>query len=195
MEKPQGIQKFILKIRKIMKKWMEKIIKNEKGSGYLASVVICLILCMLISVGWQIYEITVIGNQIRNYLKDSVRYTVTKNWDDTFSGSRQGYTGAYYWKEGEFQERIDRNDIMNEFAERIGLEKEEEGYSKSRNDETQYWIGELQVKMKNTKFASDSEDRFEVNASMLVKMKIKFLNQDFPVEIPIRVKTAFSPLF
>lgn len=178
-----------------MKKWTEKAIKNEEGSGYLASVVICLILCMLISVGWQIYEITVIGNQIRNYLKDSVRYTVTKNWDDTFSGSRQGYTGAYYWKEGEFQERIDRNDIMNEFAERMGLEKEEEGYRKCRNDETQYWIGELQVKMKNTKFASDSEDRFEVSASILVKMKIKFLNQEFPVKFPIRVKTAFSPLF
>lgn len=178
-----------------MKKWKAKIIKNQRGNGYLASAVSCIIFCMIISVSWQVYEIIVIGNQIRNYLKDSVRYTITKNWDDTFSGSRQGYTGAYYWIGDRFQERIDRNDIMQEFADRMKLEKERDGYRKCIQDKTKYWLGELQVKVKNAKFASISEDRFEVDASVLVKMQVQFLNQEFPLKFSIKVKTAFSPLF
>lgn len=189
-------QKYTLNKKGVGKLNMKQIIKDKSGDGYLLGTVICLIFCMILSIVMQIHEIYTIGNGVRNNLKDSIRYTVTKNWDETFGGSRQGYTGAYtIQSDDSFRELIDRNDIMAEFKQRMRLEEEQNIYKKIENGITQYQLSRLQFDIRNSSFASNSTDRFEVNSTILLQTKIKFLNMEFPVEFPLKVKTVFSPLF
>ncbi len=182
--------------------WKKKgllIGKNQSGGGYLLACAFVLVICMVLSLGMQMLKIYLIRDHTQNCLEDSIRYTVTKSWDEIFSGNRQAYAGAYQYIEenGGFEELIDRNDVIAEFVDRMQLVQEAAVYKKKTAEgQVQYQLSGLSIQIKNSTFASDAgSSRFDVEAEITITTYIRFLGIDTELQFPVSVQTAFVPLF
>lgn len=179
---------------------IKQIIKDESGtSSWILAGIFVLVICMITGVGMEVLKVYLIQTNIKNCLRDSIFYSVEKNWDEIFPSNRQAYAGAYSFDTDTdgFIELIDRNDVMADFTERMGLLKEGDIYKKVDADgQEECQLSGLSVQIQNSTFASDAvSSRFDVEAEIMVTVYIRFFEAETELTFPVTVKTAFRPMF
>ena len=171
-----------------------KKLMSEEGNAPIYALIILMVLMLLFGVVSEYLRLKVIAEGVYEATQNGVISVVTKNYDEVYTGLRQGYSGAYGLSETKkWQQVVEDGAVMEDLNQLLGLY---EG-KKIEGGRLVYEISDLHVIIENPSFApkNDSE-RFEATVDLTLKVPLGFgWDHLAPLVIPMKVKAAYSNKF
>ena len=84
-----------------------KILREKRGEATVLTVALILGLLLLMCAMAEFFRLAVIVQGVRDGLTSSVITGATTNYDDTYTGVREGYSGGYVRSGDRWQENLD----------------------------------------------------------------------------------------
>ena len=111
-----------------------KKLKDNTGNAAVFSAVICLAIVFIASAVFEFMQLMIITSGIRNAVESACISVITANYDETYSQLREGYSGAYMYKDSGFEETIDTGNVYAELDGLLGLSVEGNKHIKYKSD-------------------------------------------------------------
>lgn len=108
-----------------MKRQLKRLWKEKRGSSPFYAVIMVLAILLLFAVISEYLRIQIITKGIRDSLQESVLAVSTENYANLYNGLREGYSGGYILKSGQWQDNFTEGDVMEYLKELLGLSKRE----------------------------------------------------------------------
>lgn len=139
----------------------------------------------------------IIAQGVRNALQSSVITVATENYNETYNGLREGYSGGYVLDADAWVEIVDTADVYQRLSQTLGTnETDTTYYVKGTADKYEYKYSDLEVVIENIPIQSDSSDNFEADVSIFIEVPISFgFNQIPDMKMTLKTKAKFSPQF
>jgi len=136
----------------------------------------------------EYFRLNVIAGGVRDSLQAAVLSVATQNYDEVYTGLREGYSGGYIKTEQNIWEQaFDVGDVYAELDKLLGLEDE---HNKKSGDKEEFQLSDLDIEMINTPFApSSSDNKLTVNAKIRLQVPLSFGWAGLP-KVIITVRTS-----
>lgn len=175
-----------------------KKLKDNTGSTAVFSAVICLAIVFVASAVFEFMQLMIITSGIRNAVESACISVITANYDETYSQLREGYSGAYMYKDSGFEETIDTGNVCAELDGLLGLSVEGNKHIKYKSDHIkEFAVSDMQIVMENTELAqSDADKNLNAIITLKVEVPVRYGGRELlPLEINMKVKAAYTPKF
>ncbi len=173
-----------------------KILKDEKGTTTPFLLAIILAIILISTVAYEYMRLLITATAIRDNVQSAVIESVTDNWDNSYQGLREGYSGAYTYSDN-WNELYSKGNVYLRLQRNLGVVNESGTYVKYIDDFVEYKISNLNVNVTNTEFAPNSSNIEQLNISgtvdITVPMSYSFVSRD--MEITMRLNAKFTPKF
>lgn len=176
------------------------ILKSKKGSAVPLACAIVISLFLIFCTVMEYVRFTTIANGVRDALQAAVTSVSTENYDETYNGLREGYSGAYEKASNSpWQEKLDTGDIYAQLDELLGLKNVSGKRIKLAGGKTEYKLYGLSVNIANSPFApaaSDMAGRFTVDARLTVEVPLSLGWEILPpLKLTIKTKAGYMQKF
>lgn len=174
-----------------------ELCRDKRGMSTPLTVSLVLALLLVLCVASEFFRLQVIAYGIRNSLQEAVISVATANYNELYSGLREGYSGGYYMDGGQWEENLDYGDVYSQLDNLLGTELEGEYHIKWQAQGYEYRLFGLAVRIQNVPFAPGNADRnFEAEISVQAEIPLSF-GWDFlpPVSMTIKTKAVYMPKF
>ena len=195
-KRTSSILKRAINITSISK--LKRILKNKKGDGMILACVIALVIIIIICGISEYMRLQIIVKGVRDAMEDSITQIATSNYDETYHGLREGYSGGYYLDGAEqWQGKIDTGDIYSQLSKLLALKKEGGFYVKASGTQYEYKLSNLQVDVINPGLTPSGEDnQLYAEADALLEVPLSFgFDKLSPLKIDLKVKAGFTKKF
>lgn len=188
---------FIAFMYKIRKK-----LKEKNGVGVIHAAIIFLISMLLLSISYEFIRIQIIANNIKTSYERAILTVGSENYNEVFSGFREydyiggEYQGGPYSRDNaevmpEWEALNDYGNIGEELMELLFLIDKDNALVSEKDG---YELSDIQVLVNNAVYASSG--KYVIKGTIVMTMpiylnKVKVTN----IEIPLKVKTAYTPKY
>jgi len=178
---------------------IKKILRSKKGESSIFAVILVLAIIIIASGLFEHLRLMTIATGVRDSVQSAVISVVADNWDETYSGLREGYSGGYEKTVSTWVTNISNGDVYQRLTEELGLTKEGGYYVKYAGGVMEYRISGLAVIITNTPFAPTNQkyvNCFEAAGTISVEVPLSFGWESLPpMKLKLTLKAGFEPKF
>ncbi len=180
---------------RIEKSW--KLLQDKSGNSTPMTVALVLGLLFLICAMSEFFRLMIITQGVRDGLQQAVISVATTNYDETYRGLREGYSGGYRLAGGQWVEDLDYDDIYYRLDSLLGTERDGSYHVKEQGETYEYRLSNLRVEISNTGLAPGNASRnFEVDARISIEIPLSFgWGMVPPLVMELRTRAAYMPKF
>lgn len=176
---------------KILKKLSEK-----SGNSLPLACAVVLSLLLVSSAVMEYIRLSVIAGGVRDALQASIISVATGNYDKTYDGLREGYSGGYSRTSDTWKETLNYGNIYDEMGKLLGLNS---SHTKKTGSNTEYSLSGLTVNIVNAPFAPanpNTANKFTANAQIILQIPLSFGWSSLPpVKMTIRTTAGYMQKF
>lgn len=176
---------------------MQQLIKQRHGGSTPLTVALILGLLLLICAISEFLRLGIIVKGVRDGLQQAVITVATTNYDETYNGLREGYSGGYTLSGDSWQESLDYDDVYYRLDDLLGtvplggyhIKRQAEGY--------EYRLSGLSVRLSNAPLTPGNADRnLEVDTHIAIEIPLSFgWDKVPPLRMELRTRSAYMPKF
>lgn len=176
---------------------IKTVLRNKKGEAAIMTAVLILALLMLMCAMAEFFRLAVIVQGVRNGLQQSVIAVATTNYDETYNGLREGYSGGYILSGGQWDENLDYDDVLARLGDFLGADRSGGVLTKRQQSGYEYRLSGLETEIINTPLAPENADKnFEADARITIEIPLSFgWSMVPPLQMEIRTRAAYMPKF
>lgn len=173
------------------------ILRNKKGEAAVLTASLVLGLLLLICAMAEFFRLAVIVQGVRDGLQQSVIAVATTNYDETYNGLREGYSGGYVLSGGRWEENLDYDDVLVRMGVLLGADMGGDTLTKWQTKGYEYRLSGLDVEIINTPLTpGDTNKNFEADARITVLIPLSFgWDMVPPLQMEVRTRAAYMPKF
>lgn len=174
-----------------------KCFKDRSGNSTPLTIAVILGMLLLICAMAEFFRLSIIVSGVRDGLQQAVISVAVTNYDETYNGLREGYSGGYYLAGGQWQERLDYSDVYNRLDELLGTEKTGSYHVKRQDYGYEYRLSGLSLDLSNTELAPGNVSRnFEADARITIEIPLSFgWDRLPPLILEVRTRAVYMPKF
>lgn len=90
---------------------IKKILRDQAGNSTPMTIALILSLLLFICAMAEFFRLGLIIQGVRDGLQQSIITVATTNYDETYNGLREGYSGGFVLSGGSWQENLDYDDV------------------------------------------------------------------------------------
>lgn len=171
--------------------------RDKSGNSTPTIIALILGLLFLICAMSEFFCLMIIAQGVRDGLQQAVISVATTNYDETYRGLREGYSGGYRLSGAQWVEDLDYDDVYYRLDSLLGTERDGNYHIKEQDGGYEYRISGLRVEITNTGLAPGSASRnFEADARITIEIPISFgWGMVPPLTMELRTKAAYMPKF
>ncbi len=170
---------------------------DKSGNSTPTIIALILGLLFLICAMSEFFRLMIIAQGVRDGLQQAVISVATTNYDETYRGLREGYSGGYRLSGEQWVEDLDYDDVYYRLDSLLGTERDGNYHIKEQDGGYEYRLSGLRVEIINTGLAPGSASRnFETDARITIEIPMSFgWGVVPPVTMELRTKAAYMPKF
>lgn len=169
---------------------IRKILKSKEGNSTILTISIILTILLITLVVSEFFRIVIIVSGIREALQSAVISVSISNYDEVYSGLREGYSGGYIYENNSWCEKLDYGDVYNRLDELLGTEEINDKHIKGDENNFEFRLSDLKINIDNTSFAPNSGNK-KFHADIYIKTEIPFqFFNDISPNIKLKIKTS-----
>ncbi len=170
---------------------------DKSGNSTPTIIALILGLLFLICAMSEFFRLMIIAQGVRDGLQQAVISVATTNYDETYRGLREGYSGGYRLSGEQWVEDLDYDDVYYRLDSLLGTERDGSYHVKEQEGGYEYRLSGLRVEITNTGLAPGSASRnFEVDARITIEIPMSFgWGMVPPLTMELRTKAAYMPKF
>ena len=176
---------------------IKKVMKDKRGNSTPLTIALILGLLLLICAMAEFFRLGIIVLGVRDGLQQAVITVATTNYDETYNGLREGYSGGYALSGESWQENLDYDDVYNRLDNL--LETTEAGGYHIKEDKSgyEYRLSGLSVDIVNVPLTPGSaDDNLEADARITIEIPLSFgWGKLPPLKMELRTRSAYMPKF
>ena len=176
---------------------IKKVMKDRRGTSTPLTIALILGLLLLICAMAEFFRLGIIVQGVRDGLQQAVITVATTNYDETYNGLREGYSGGYTLSGESWQENLDYDDVYNRLDNL--LETTEAGGYHIKEDKSgyEYRLSGLSVDIVNVPLTPGSaDDNLEADARITIEIPLSFGWEKLPpLKMELRTRSAYMPKF
>lgn len=174
-----------------------KILRDKRGASSPMTIALVLGLLLFICAIWEFFRLGIIVQGVREGLQEAVIAVVVSNYDDTYNGLREGYSGGYRREDDQWVEMIDYDDVYRRLDRLLGTQEEGEYHVKVRDGGFEYRISGLVFEIENVPLTpGNAEQNFQADIRIQMEIPLSFGWELVPPLImEVRTKAAYMPKF
>lgn len=172
-------------------------LRDNAGNSTPMTIAVILGLLLLICAMAEFFRLGLIVQGVRDGLQQSIITMATTNYDETYNGLREGYSGGYVLSSDSWQESLDYDDVYYRLDNLLGTESQESYHVKDLGNGYEYRLSGLRISIINTPFTpGNTNENFEVDARITIEIPLSFGWEAVPpLQMEIRTKAAYTPKF
>ena len=178
---------------------MIKLLKNKHGNGSLFAIIVVISIMLISCSVYEYMRLLMIANGVRDAAQSAVISVATTNYDETYFGLREGYSGGYNLQGNNWVESLDVGDIYSQLDDTLGLTRQGGRHIKYSGDTLEYAIWGLDVEIENAPFApsnANTSSKFLAEATIELEVPFSFGFTSLPpMRITLHVKAGYTPKF
>jgi len=176
---------------------LRKIIKDKRGASTPLTVALILGLLLLICAMSEFFRLGIIVVGIRDGLQQAAVTVTATNYDDTYNGLREGYSGGYTLSGADWQEKLNYDDVYARLDKLLGTAESNGYHIKPEGNGYEYRLSELAVDIANAPLTPGNADKnLEVDARVTIEIPLSFgWDRLPPLTMQIRTRSAYAPKF
>lgn len=174
-----------------------KLFRDKSGNATPTIMALVLGLLFLICAMSEFFRLMIITQGVRDGLQQAVVSVATTNYDETYHGLREGYSGGYRLSGEQWVEDLDYDDVYYHLDSLLGTKKAGSYHVKEQGNGYEYRLFGLQVEIVNTELAPGSTSRnFEADARVTIEIPLSFgWEMVPPLTMELRTRAAYMPRF
>lgn len=174
-----------------------KLWKDKHGSIHIQSIALLLVLMLIALVGVESMRLMLITKGVRDALETAAAAAATDNWNELYSGLREGHTGGYT---AEGAPLYEQKELFSYLERRLGVKKQSGVYRKANGSgKVEYELSAFSSRPVLTPRAPS--DRFAAYFSVATQATLT-IPMDFgnifglpPFRVTLRVLARYTPKF
>lgn len=176
---------------------LRNILKDRKGHSTPLTIALILGLLLLICAISEFLQLGIIVQGVRDGLQQAVITVATTNYDETYNGLREGYSGGYALSGENWQENLDYDDVYYRLDNLLGTDEAGGYHIKEDKSGYEYRLSGLSVDIVNTPLTPGStDDNLEADARITIEIPLSFGWDALPpFTMEIRTRSAYMPKF
>ena len=176
---------------------VRNVLRDKRGNTTPLTIALILGLLLLICAMAEFFRLGIIVQGVRDGLQQSVITVATTNYDETYNGLREGYSGGYSLSGNSWQENLDYDDIYGRLDVLLGTDAQNGYHAKVMESGYEYRLSGLNVEITNTPLTPGNTDRnFEADARITIEIPLSFGWELVPpLQMEIRTRAAYMPKF
>lgn len=173
------------------------LVGDKSGNSTPTIIALILGLLFLVCAMSEFFRLMIIAQGVRDGLQQAVISVATTNYDETYRGLREGYSGGYRLSGEQWVEDLDYDDVYYRLDSLLGTERDGSYHIKEQDGGYEYRISGLRVEITNTGLAPGSASRnFEADARITIEIPMSFgWGMVPPLTMELRTKAAYMPKF
>jgi hypothetical protein len=176
---------------------IKKVMKDKRGNSTPLTIALILGLLLLICAMAEFFRLGIIVQGVRDGLQQAVITVATTNYDETYNGLREGYSGGYTLSGESWQENLDYDDVYNRLDNLLGTDESGGYHIKEDKSGYEYRLSGLSVDIENTPLTPGSaDDNLEADARITIEIPLSFgWGKLPPLKMELRTRSAYMPKF
>lgn len=171
--------------------------RDRSGNSTPTTIALILGLLFFLCAMSEFFRLMIITQGVRDGLQQAVISVATTNYDETYRGLREGYSGGYRLAGEQWVEDLDYDDVYYRLDSLLGTVREGGYHVKKQGKSYEYRLSNLQVEISNTGLAPGSASKnFEADARITIEIPMTFgWGRDWPLTMELRTRAAYMPKF
>ena len=171
--------------------------RDRRGNSTPTILALILVLLILVCAMSEFFRLMIIAQGVRDGLQQAVISVATTNYDETYRGLREGYSGGYRLSGGKWVEDLDYDDVYYRLDNLLGTQRDGGYHVKMQDCGHEYRLSDLWVEVSNTGLAPGSTSRnLEAEARITIEIPLSFgWGVIPPLTMELRTKAAYMPKF
>ena len=176
---------------------IKKVMKDRRGTSTPLTIALILGLLLLICTMAEFFRLGIIVQGVRDGLQQAVITVATTNYDETYNGLREGYSGGYTLSGESWQENLDYDDVYNRLDNLLGTDESGGYHIKEDKSGYEYRLSGLSVDIVNVPLTPGSaDDNLEADARITIEIPLSFSWGKLPpLKMELRTRSAYMPKF
>ena len=174
-----------------------KILHDKKGEATVLTVSLILGLLLIVCAMAEFFRMAIIVQGVRDGLQQAVITVATTNYDETYNGLREGYSGGYVLSGETWQENLDYDDVLARLGSLLGADMGGSTLTKWQPERYEYRLSGLNVELSNTPLTpGNTSKNLEADARITIEIPLSFgWNMVPPLQMEVRTRAAYMPKF
>ncbi len=174
-----------------------KILQDKSGNSTPTIIALVLGLLFLICAMSEFFRLMIITQGVRDGLQQAVISVATTNYDETYRGLREGYSGGYRLDGEQWVEDLDYDNVYYHLDSLLGTVWDGSYHVKTQGDNYEYRLSGLRVEIVNTRLApGNTAENLEVDARIIIEIPLSFgWGMVPPLTMELRTRAAYMPKF
>ena len=176
---------------------LKKLLQSKAGISTPMTIALVLGLLLLICAMAEFFRLGLIVQGVRDGLQQSIITVATTNYDETYNGLREGYSGGFVLSGDSWQENLDYDDVYYRLDNLLGTDLQGGYHVKTLEQGFEYRLSNLHVSIVNTPFTpGNTNQNFEADARITIEIPLSFgWDAVPPLTMEIRTRAAYMPKF
>ena len=156
-----------------MKYRMKSILKDRSGSTVIIIPLLVLGLLIFGTVMWEHSRLNIVAQGSRDAVQAAITQACTEQYDQLYTGLREGYSGGYKLQSSNWTENVDLININAKIDAKLGTSNG----TKTNNGKMEYKISDMSVQLHNAPLAPgdpDSAKQFSGTATYTLTVPLSF---------------------
>lgn len=176
---------------------LKMLLRSKEGNSTPMTIALVLGLLLLICAMAEFFRLGIIVQGVRDGLQQSIITVATTNYDETYNGLREGYSGGFVLSGDSWQENLDYDDVYYRLDNLLGTDSQGGYHVKALEKGFEYRLSNLNVSIINTPFTPGNTNKnFEADARITIEIPLSFgWDAVPPLTMEIRTRAAYMPKF
>lgn len=176
---------------------IRNILRDKRGDSTPITIALVLGLLLLVCAMAEFFRLGLIVQGVRDGLQQAVITVATTNYDETYNGLREGYSGGFVLSGDSWQENLDYDDVYYRLDNLLGTDGQGGYHVKTRGTGYEYRLSGLAVDILNTPLTPGNTNRnFEADARITIEIPLSFGWEIVPpLKMELRTRSAYLPKF
>jgi len=173
------------------------MIKRKSGNTMPLAVALTLALLLIVFCVFEYMKMMIITTGVRDAVQSAVISVAVENYDEVYSGLREGYSGGYNLTASGWEQIIDCKDIYAELDKILGLTNQDDQHIKYTNEKVEFKVYDFDMTIINAPFAPNAvSSNFIADSTIKVEVPVSFLDKELlPLIINLKIKSTYLPKF
>lgn len=178
---------------------LKMVLQSRSGQGspmILAVVVCCLILACVM---FEYMRLIIVAQGVRNSVQSAIVDVATENWDEAYSGLREGYSGGYQFSGSAWIQNVTTGNVYGRLQQVLGLVCEDGRYLKYAGPDLEYCFYDLRMELENAPLAPSVPaeiSQLNVTGTITVEVPLSFgFGHLPPMQITMKLNARYVPRF
>lgn len=177
----------------------KEILKNQSGQGI--PMILAIVLCCLVlaCVTFEYMRLMIIAQGVRDSVQSAIVDVATENWDEVYSGLREGYSGGYQFSGSSWSHNITSGNVYTRLQQVLGIKYEDGQYVKYTGTDLEYRLSNLKLEVENAPLAPSVPEgitQLNVTGAITVDIPLSFgFGHLTPLQITMKLNAKYVPRF